>query len=332
MGSLTSFLFEGEPPKSVTTYGETVKDMPKWLSDYTQGLISKANAVGAEGYQPYQGPRLAGFNQDQAKAFDLTRQNQGNWAPGMQEAMTYSSQAGTYSPLAQAQPYLAQAGQTFPGAVDQYMDPYVGNVIDRAKLEANRNYNENIMPGLDSKFIRQGQYGSSAHMREANRGARDITEGLNSQALSALSGAYQSAGQLFGQDASRMGALAQTAGSLAGQEAQTKLAAGAQSGALAQALQSMGIKDAAAMEAIGSAQQGQTQRNLDLAYKDFVEQRDYPKTTIDWMSSVIRGLPAPSRETTSATGPASVVGPSPLSQLASLGTAIAGWNETQKQP
>ena len=61
MASLTDFLFEGRPPKSVTTYGQTIKDVPKWLSDYTQGLIARANQAAAEPYIPYGGPRIAPF-------------------------------------------------------------------------------------------------------------------------------------------------------------------------------------------------------------------------------------------------------------------------------
>ena len=48
MGSVTDFLFEGKPPKSVTTYGQTIENVPKWMSDYTQGLIARANAAAAE--------------------------------------------------------------------------------------------------------------------------------------------------------------------------------------------------------------------------------------------------------------------------------------------
>lgn len=328
--SVTDFLFEGQPPKSVTTYGETIKDMPKWLSDYTQGLISRANAVASEPYQPYKGPRIAGFTQDQKNAFDTTRQNIGNYEPGMEAAAYAAQEAGEVSPLTQAQPYMQQAGRSFTDSYQDYMDPYVGNVIDRAELEANRNFTEKLMPSIDSKYTSAGQYGSAAALREANRGARDITEGLQSQSLAALSGAFGQAGTLFNQDANRQGALAATAGNLATSEGQLKLGASQQQGALAQAMQSMGLKDSAALDAIGSAQQSQQQKNLDLAYKDFTDQRDHPRDTIDWMSSVVRGLPAPSSERTTSTGPSAVSGPSGLAQLASLGTAIAGWNESQK--
>jgi hypothetical protein len=41
------------------------------------------------------------------------------------------------------------------------------------------------------------------------------------------------------------------------------------------------------MLAIGAAQQGLDQRNLDLLYQNFQEQRDYPKTALDVLKSSV---------------------------------------------
>jgi hypothetical protein len=197
-------------------------------------------------------------------------------------------------------------------------------VIDRAKVEANRNYTENILPRLDKKFTAAGQYGSSAMAREANRAARDLTEGLNSQSNAALSQAYTTGAQIYGQDQSRQLGLAQLAGQLGGQERDSLLRAGAQMGALGQTQQALGLQGAAALDTIGQMQQGQNQKNLDLAYSDFQQQRDFPRQTVDWLSTVIRGMPAPVSTTSTSTGPANVYQPSPLNQIGQLATGIAG--------
>lgn len=340
------FLFEGSPPPSVTTYGRTVESMPQWLSDYTQGLIARSNAVAAEPYQTYGGPRIAGFSTDQANGMNLTRNNVGAWQPGVNQAGDMAVGATGAGALSYAQPYLSQAGSMFKDsastptyqAAGQYMDPYVQNVIDRGTTLAMRNYNENIMPGLDSKFIRGGQYGSSAHMREANQAARDITEGVQGQALGALSGAYQLAGQQFGADRSAQQNAAQGLGQLGATGADVTLKQAGQQlnsaqmlAGLGQLRQSLGLKDAAALDAIGGQQQQLAQRNMDLAYSDFQNQRDYPRSTLDWMSGVIRGLPnMGGTKTSSETGPAQAYQPSPLAQIAQLGSvwqAVAGDNQ-----
>lgn len=326
---IADFLFEGKAPPSTTTYGSTQSDIPQFMSDYTQGLISRANAVAAEPYQQYGGPRVAGFTPDTQNAFNQTRQAANAYQGPLAQALGLTSQAVEpgQGGLSAAQPYMSQASQNFPGAAQQYMDPYIGNVIDRSTQLANRNYNENILPGLTSKFTANGQYGSSAMAREANRGARDVTEGLQSNAAAQLADAYNTAGTQFNQDQSRQLGLGQLAGQLGGQQQGALLQAGAQQAALGQQAQSLGLQGAAAMDTIGQEQQAQNQRSLDTAYGDFQNQTNYPRQTIDWMSSVIRGLPAPVSTQTSATGPANIYQPSPLSQLGSLGTGIAGLQE-----
>jgi hypothetical protein len=82
----------------------------------------------------------------------------------------------------------------------------------------------------------------------------------------------------------------------------------------------MGYGDAAALEAVGRTQRGMDQQSLNLAYGDFQQQRDYPRNTIDWMSSVIRGLPYDRAKAFEQYGPQSGLEyqPSQASQLASL--------------
>lgn len=371
---VADFLFEGSPPPATTTYGKKTENIPQWLSDYSQGLVARANAVAAEPYQAYGGPRIAGFTADTQNAFNQTRQAANAYQSPLQQAMNFTQQAGQSNPmqqanpyfsgaagltmgavapgqggLAQAAPYMQQASQTFPGAAQQYMDPYIQNVLDRSGQMATRQLNEQFLPSLQDKFTRAGQYGSSGMLREGNRGVRDITENLQSQMAGQLSNAYQNAGSMFGADQSRLAGLGQLAGqlggqqqgallqagqqlgglgssvgSLAGQTGQLQLGVGQQMGNLAQSAQQLGLAGAGALDTIGQMQQGLNQRNLDTAYQDFQNQTNYPRTTLDWMNSVIRGLPAPTQTTSQQTGPASSYQPSPLAQLGSFGTGVAG--------
>lgn len=299
-------MFEGSPPPSTTTYGTNVENMPQWLSDYTQALIARSNIVAAEPYQAYQGPRVAGFTDDQTNAFDVIRNNIGNWNDEYD-----ASKTATGGALSQAMPYFSQAAGATPDQMGKYMDPYVGGVIDRAKLEANRNWSESIMPQIENRFITSGQSGSSGHRVGLERAGRDVTEGLNSQAMAALSDAYKTAGSQYQADASRLAGIGQNVGQLGLQQ-------GSQMAGLAQLQQQLAGRDASSLSMVGDAQQQQNQRNLDVAYQDFERQRDYPRQNVDWMSSIIRGIPYDRSSTTSSTGPANVYQPSPLSQLISL--------------
>jgi hypothetical protein len=333
MGGLTDFLFEGKPPPSVATSSSTTTNIPQWMSDYYQGLIARSNQIAAEPYQAYGGPRIAGFTDDTRNAFNLTRQAADAYQGPLQQALGLVDEAtGEGSGgVAAATPYMGQAAQRFPGAVQQYMDPYQQNVIDRAKLEARRFYDESLMPGLTGRFAGAGQYGSSAHMREANRAARDITEGLQSKADASLSQAYTNAGQMFGQDQGRQLGLAQLAGQLGTQRSAQQLDASRQLGALGEASQALGLKGAGALNLVGAQQQQLNQANLDTAYQDFQRQTQYPRETADWLAGIIKGVPAPQSSSTTGTAPASSVGPSGLQQVGSTAATLKGLYDLYKQ-
>ncbi len=321
---LSDFLFEGRPPASVNTYGQTVENIPKWLSDYTQGLIGRANVIAAEPYQSYDGPRIAGFTPDQMSAFDLTRESTGSYRPFLEGATDLTATGSNANPLNVAAPFLQNAATSFPGQVERYMDPYIGNVLDRQSELSNRNLNENLLPAVQDAFIGSGTFGSDRMAEITGRVARDTAEGLQGQQLGALSQAYGQAGQLYGQDASRQLQAGATAGTLAGQTGELQLAGGRQLGALGETLRSLQAGDAAALDTVGRQQQGLGQQSLDLAYNDFNRQQEHPRQTIDWLSQVVRGLPAPSATQTTTTGPADVYGPSPLAQIASLYSTYRG--------
>jgi hypothetical protein len=305
---VNDFLFEGRPPPAVTTYGQTVESMPKWLSDYTQGLVARANAIAAEPYQPYGGPRIADFSPDEQAAFEATRQNVGAWHP-------YLNAAGDTlgGGLSQAYDQLGAGTQNFTGAVGDYMDPFIGHVLARNEALSNRNLTENLIPELQGAFTRAGHFGSDRMMDLAGRTFRDVGENLHQMNLGALSGAYGQAADIFGRDRDRNIQAAGIAGEL-GLEGSRQL------GALGEMASRMGYGDAAALEAIGRTERGLNQDSLNLAYQDFLQQRDYPRSTIDWMSSVIRGLPYDQARQTSNYGPIAGLdyGASGASQLGSL--------------
>lgn len=370
------FLFEGKAPAAVTTYGQTVENMPKWFSDYQQGLIARANAIAAEPYQTYGGPRIAGFSPDQMASQQQVRNMQGSYQPFTNAAMGMTNSAAQVNPYSTASPYLsagkgytqqgaisditgaaqpyvdaASARWTDPGVADSYMSPYVQNVIDQSTNAAMKNYNDKVLPGLEAQFVRNGTYGSSAALREANRAANTLTQDIQLNSKAALNDAYNTGANIFGSDMSRQGTIGQMMGNFQGQEAQNlltagsqmgqlgatagdlqnanaqnQLAAGAQMGNLGQLLQTLGYRDASALETIGQQQQGLAQSNLDLAYQDFLNQKNYPRETVDWMSSVIRGL-TPPKSTDTTTQTPGAAGMSPLQQLATLGSVMKGWNE-----
>lgn len=231
-----------------------------------------------------------------------------------------------------ASPFV-QAGSrqwTDEGVADEYMSPYIGNVLDRQEALATRTLEEEFMPRVSGMFGGAGQYGSrggTGSMQDiATSGARDIQEGLEAQRLEALHGAYGQGADIFAGDQTRQAEMARIVGALEEAGAMSMYRGAEGLGQLGSEAQRMGLTDAAAMEGIGAQRQAQDQRSLDLAYQDFLEQRQLPFDRLGFMSNIVRGLPMDRMVNRTDVGPASVYQPSPLSQIVGAYGVYRGMN------
>jgi hypothetical protein len=324
MADVLDFLFGGKPPTSVTTFGETTASTPKWYNDYTQGMIAKANAVAAEPFRLYTGPRIADFTTDQLNSFKAAQSAAGSYKPFLDASTGSLDMAGSYSGTAAAQPYFNAASMTVPQGISSYMNPYTNQVVDRIGALAKRQMSENIIPTIQNQFIGSGQFGGSRSGLELGKKMRDLQESTTAAQAQALQTGYGQATQAFQADAQRLGQLGQTAGTLANQDLARQMQISQQYADLGKQAQAMGLTEAATLGDIGSQEQAMRQRGLDMAYQDFIEQRDKPQNMISFLNSAIRGLDIPKTTTTSATGPAQTYQPSLISQLAQAGLAYSG--------
>src|ERR1700743_1715305 len=85
-GSPLSFLFQGQTPTQGTNYGQSTSNVPTWLQDYAQGILSQANILASQPYQTYGGPQVAGFTNDQTSAQQSVANLQGQYAPTINSA------------------------------------------------------------------------------------------------------------------------------------------------------------------------------------------------------------------------------------------------------
>jgi hypothetical protein len=253
---------------------------------------------------------------------------------------------------------VAGPAQTWGNNWQQYMSPYTQSVVNEIGRLGNRNLMENILPNVQSQFIGSGQFGSSRNADILGRAVRDTQDDITGKQQQALESGYGTAAGIFGQDASRQqqqqqmqsqaalgaGQLgANTALSGAGQIGSTNLGAGnlatsgAQTGAniglgaagqlggLAQMRQGMTSNDAAALGSAGQMQQNLQQQGLDIGYQDFLNQRDWDRNNLNWMTGLIRGIPMQQSVTQSSNAPlpGAAYGPSGLSYVNS---GLGLWN------
>jgi len=322
--AVADFLFNGKPPASVTTYGKSTTGLPQWLSDYTQGIVTKAASVAGQPYQAYEGPRVASLNNDQQNAFQMTRDSAGMWEPAYDQGQGAISSAMGLNPLGAASSYMGQASGTFnnTGTVNSYMSPYIQQVNDALAAQAGRNLNQYLLPQVNDTFTRAGQFGSAGQTRAVGNTLENLQSQLLEQQSQNLNQGFGQASSNFQADQSRLAGLGQVAGNLTAAQQQNMGNLGYNAGVLGQIGQSSALKDAAALEAVGTTQQNQVQKNLDTAYSDFLDQRNYPYQQVGFLSDIARGTPYSSFASTQTSQTAPYQGTmtaSPLAQIASAG-------------
>lgn len=272
-----------------TTSTVTKTELPEWYNQYAQNVLSKAYQATSEPYQAYGAPRIAGFAPEQEQAFQSVKENVGAWQPYM-GAATQAAGQGMQS-------------FTAPGVAQQYMNPYIQQVVAGIGQTAGRNLYENILPKINRTFVGGGTFGGSRSAEFTNRAIRDTQAQALSAQIDAMSKGYDTAANLYGTEASR---------ALTG--------AGVLSG-LGEQYQSQAGKEAAGLEAVGQQRQGLAQSSADLAYQDFLRQQQYPLQQVQNLAGIGSTLNlGGGTQTQTATAP----GPSSTAQTLGTVAGIAG--------
>lgn len=337
--AISSFLSEGAqiPAGSAVTSTTTQTTLPDWYTNYAMQLLSNQQAQMATPYATYQGPRVASFSPTQQQGFDLTKQAAGAYQPGLNAAVA-GTQGAMAAPgaLATAQPFLNQAGQSTVANIGEYMNPYDTQVVQRIGELGARNLTENLLPGIEGRYIAAGQLGfggrggastPSGMMTDTARALRDTQEAVLAEQSKALQGGYDTAAGLSAADLSRRAALGATAGTLQGSDTTRQLAGAQQMGALGQTAQALGLQGAQAVTGVGQTQQDLAQKNIDLAYADFLRQQGYNQQQIDSALNTFKGafVGVPSMVQKAGIEPSGQpIGPSTASTIGGALTGLGG--------
>jgi len=300
--AVSSFLAEGAaiPQGSALTDMTKQTVMPEWYTNYAMDILSGQQAIANRPYEPAPMPRVAGFTPTQQQSFGMTETAAGAYQPMLNQA-TQAAQAAANAPgaLNVAQPYLQQAGQTSVSNIGSYMNPYNDAVTKRIAEMGTRNLTENIMPQIEGRYIQAGQLGfggrggmgtPSGMMTDTSRAVRDVSADILAQQTAAMQQGYSEAAGLAGTDLTRFGNLASTAGNLAQTQQQQQLAASGALSSLGEQAQTLGLTGAGALGNVGALQQQQGQKNLDVAYGDFLRQQGYEQEQIDQMVKTMSGV------------------------------------------
>lgn len=228
--------------------------LPAWYEQYAKDVLGRASAATTGDYIQYDKPRIAPFQNEQERAFDLYSQGMGSYQPYLNAATTATNRAmGSF---------------TDPGVANRYMNPYIQNVVSGIGSTAARNLSENILPQLNRTFVGSGTFGGSRSAEFMRRAVRDTQSQALSKQMEAMADAYKSGVDLYGAEAGRALEGAQRYASLGETE------------------QNQRLRELTGLESIGAKRQELAQKSADLRYEDFQRQRDFPLTQVQQFANI----------------------------------------------
>jgi hypothetical protein len=292
----------GSPPpapaqQTVTQTSEFPTELKPFISDVLGEAKGEFGREKAEGYLPFPGPQLAAFTPEQEQAFTTGRQQFG--AQGL--AGTPLGQASTYYAPALAATALGTA-EIGTQDIQRRMDPFLQNVVDIAKREATRD-EEVAQQRRAAQAVGAGSFGGSRQAIVEAEANRNLQRQLSDIQAAGLSTAFQNA---------QRAAEAQRAREMTG---------GRQFAGLGESAFGRAKGDIGGLAGIGEAQQARSQQALDIARREFEEEKAFPSTALQRYGSVIRGFPlTPSQQIVTSAPPI----PTPSLAQTMLGAAGTG--------
>lgn len=202
----------------------TQNSLPSYAQPFYTGLMNRAEAQSYQDYTPYNGQRVAGFSPGQTQAQQgiagmqapgqfgtatdmATRAGLGALNAGNYDSQTYNPnnvnapQLNNYSMnAATGNASQATGPQMFGQAqANQYMSPYIQNVLDVQKQEAIRDAQKGMLV-QNLGAARQGTYGGARQLLAGTERERNLGDELGQIQATGLQNAYLNAQQQFGAD------------------------------------------------------------------------------------------------------------------------------------
>ena len=299
-------------------------DLPEWAQPHAKKILAKGEALSEAPYQKYGGNRTALFTDLQTGAMEGAR------------TMGPASQLGTATGLAgdvgrRAMDTNYQAGQFSGGQfggneAQQYMNPYMQNVVDIQQREAQRQAD---ISGTQrgAQAVKSGAFGGSRQAIVDAEAARNLATQKGDIQAQGLNQSYQQAMAQFNADQARrmqadqLGEQSRQYGAGLGlQGLQTGLQAAGTLGQLGGQQFQQGMDINKLRSAYGGMEQALNQRGLDVKYQDFMNEENYPYKQLGFYSDLLRGTPTGSSSVTNMYQPQG----SGLQDIAGLGMGMYG--------
>jgi len=263
-----------------------------------QGLFKPTSEGGLGLTMPYAPAQQAELQEGQQQAIQAALSGVGAYQPFLQQA-----EAGIQGAMQTA----AGAGMS-PTAYQDYMDPYLDDVVQRAQADIGRQGQQQQIAAA-AKARGAGAFGGSRQAVLEGEIGRNTLEQQARTGERLRSAGFSQASQLASQAAQQQLKQAQLGGALA-----------EGLGGLGQMAQAGGVQDINTLLGIGGLQQQQAQTGLNIGQQNLLAQQQLPFQQVGFMSDIFQGVPALQQTTSQTMSPP----PSAMSQILGLGIAGLG--------
>lgn len=270
--------------QSNTSKSEELK-IPDWLTNASQFGVNNAQNILKAGTPQYNAPLASGLTGDQMAAGQMIKDTMGVAKPYYDTAQgAIDTSMQTIAPATLAQGL---------SGIGQYLNPYIGNVVDSLKAQSDQNLSHSLSQTADQAIAAKA-FGGSRHGVQEGVATAQNNLGLNNQIANLLQSGYNQATALLGNDVSTQNAVAQQnrANALNGANALASL------GSAAQGANTSDINN---LLSYGNLGQQTAQNALDKYYNLWQFQSQYPLQAQQVYNQTVQAAPHNTSGTTNAT-------------------------------
>ena len=281
------------PPPQQTQTKQVPLYAPQQV-EYIEDIFGKTKELydqrTEEGFQPFPGQQLAGFNPQEEESFTGMSALARGTFPADDFNRARQASIGAGAPITQAE-------------IARQMSPYQQGVTDITKRQAVENYQRGPMAALRGAAVDAGGLRGSRRFIEEAEGQRNLGRRLDNIQSIGLQNSFLNAQTQAAQERGRLAGLASQLPGIGTAQYQQQF------GQLGQ------------LGGVGEAYRGQEQAAINLAQNQFQQERAFPEETLANYLRFINNAPAPSGFQRTTTEPG-VRGPSALTQTAGLMSGI----------
>ena len=326
-----------ELPSSSDTY--SADEVPSWVSSAGRSLFEKSAEIAASDYPTYSGDRIATYGDDNSKLTDQEREGMGmlgsmdeTFQPyldkyeGVADTLGQGYDAATREELL-GDPFSMDTAQPFIDIYQGAMDPAVREIEEQTIRSQNDARSRAARGG--------GAFGSRLGIMEGTAAGEGAQAAGDLRARAGREGLDFAAGRFDTERANRFSAENAMRTGYETDEASRRgqMDAFGSAGTLAADLQA---QTAQGLITSGEATRLLDQRALDLAYADYLDQREYPAEQLNFALGALAQTPYSKASRGFQTGTQMAANPSvygqTLSGLGSLYSAYKLMNPTPTKP